>query len=91
MVQNLIPFYCNDGSKFERKILQTLAWFQFDFDLLLLGFNPEPGSLDAIPGQWPGRAIDRLVIRDRTRKQPILTGRRLLNAKLPSFLINTSA
>src|SRR5215475_4561991 len=59
------PLHCNDGSKFERKIIQTLAGFQFDFDLLLLGFDPEPGPLGAIPGQWFGRAIDWLVIRDR--------------------------
>src|SRR5262249_14922161 len=75
--------YCNAESKFERKILQTLAGFQFDFDLLLLGFHPEPGPLGAIPGQWPGRAIDRLVIRDRARKQPIFTGRKVVECETP--------
>jgi hypothetical protein len=78
-----LPLYCNDGSKFERKILQTLAGFQFDFDLLLLGFHPEPGPLGAIPGQWPGRAIYRLVIRDRARKQPIFTGRKVVECETP--------
>src|SRR5262245_6121986 len=73
----------SDGSKFERKFLQTLAGFQFDFDLLLLGFHPEPRPLGAIPGQWSGRAIGRLVIRDGTRKQPIFTGRKVVECEAP--------
>src|SRR5262245_10525225 len=77
------PLYCNDGSKFERKIIQTLAGLKFDFDLLLLGFHPEPRPLGAIPGQWSGRAIDRLVIRDGTRKQPIFTGRKVVECETP--------